>query len=234
MAGGMTFAHSVLDPMRPPPNTTSGSTSPRGFSLLEVMVVVVIVGALVTMAIPSISAQLRDRRTNQAANEIALVFRTARARALGRGGAVLVRFNAAGGSLPIASVEMREAVSGSASTTLCETAPVTSCSSTAWDDSSATPPWRRVSQFDPNLLSGVYAGLDVALYSATGSAIGSTSDVCFSPLGRAYFRTGTGSTPFGPLTSVPYVDVKRSDGVGLVRRVLFVPTGGARILAVTP
>ena len=36
------------------------------------MIVVIMVGVLVTLAIPAISTQMRDRRTNQAAHEVAM------------------------------------------------------------------------------------------------------------------------------------------------------------------
>ena len=52
------------------------------------MVVVVIITALAALAVPSILRQMRDRRTRQAAEEIASVYRQARLRALGRGAAV--------------------------------------------------------------------------------------------------------------------------------------------------
>src|SRR5260221_2493710 len=55
-----------------------------GFTLLELMIVVILIGVIVTLSIPSISSQMRDRRTNQAAHEVSLVFRQARALAMGR------------------------------------------------------------------------------------------------------------------------------------------------------
>src|SRR5258705_4537007 len=59
-----------------------------GFTLLELMVVIVLIGLLVTLGVPSIASTMRDRRTNQAAHQVALIYRQARALAMGRGAAV--------------------------------------------------------------------------------------------------------------------------------------------------
>src|SRR5882672_4231405 len=93
------------------PKRTARGTSRRhqaGFTLLEMMIVVVTVGVLAAMGLPSIAARMRDRRANQAAHEISLLYRRARAMAMGRGGAVLVRFDSSGQG----SVELREALNG--------------------------------------------------------------------------------------------------------------------------
>ena len=57
----------------------------RGFTLVELMVVVVMITVLATLAIPLVTEQLRDRRTQEAAERVAGVYRDARMRAMGRG-----------------------------------------------------------------------------------------------------------------------------------------------------
>jgi prepilin-type N-terminal cleavage/methylation domain-containing protein len=80
----------------------------RGFTLLEVVTTVIIVGILTAAALPGFAERMRDRRTNQAAQEIALMYRTARARAMGRGAAQLVRFLTA--NRPQGELRLLEAV----------------------------------------------------------------------------------------------------------------------------
>src|SRR5512146_66728 len=98
-------------PMFPDKHRARGAE--RGFTLVELIVVVIIIAVLAVMAIPTITQQMRSRRTQFAAKEVAALYRDARMRAMGRGSAVLVRFESnvtAEGRL-----EMREAVrSGSA------------------------------------------------------------------------------------------------------------------------
>src|SRR5512142_2995898 len=95
------------------------------------MVVVVIITALSALAIPSILRQMRDRRTRQAAEEVASVYRQARLRALGRGSAVLVRYTRTTGTY-----QTLEAVigpgTGAPAMAGCVQLPVASCINTDW------------------------------------------------------------------------------------------------------
>ena len=197
------------------------------------MVVVVIITALSALAIPSIVRQMRDRRTRQAAEEIAAIYRNARLRALGRGAAVMVRYASNAG------FQVREAVLGGGST--CATLPVTSCGNAIWDqNANIANGTQQVTTFNPT--TGVYDGVTIAALVGDPSVGGGSAtlttasvtafDLCFTPMGQALYRITAGATdPLFPMTGVPVVTVKRiTSGAqeGLQRVVVIPPNGLAR------
>jgi type IV fimbrial biogenesis protein FimT len=195
--------------------------SAAGFTLLELMVVIVMIGLLVALGIPSISAQMRDRRTNQAAHQVGLLYRQARALAMGRGSAVLVHFDA--GTVTQGKIEVREAQDVDPSR--CLSLPATSCSLANWNAASTQN--RLVTTFDPSLLD-VFSNVQLTFFSADNSTAGNAVDICFSPLGRPFRRLSfTGS--FTPLNEVPYIQVSPIDGFGSTRTVLIMPNGASRL-----
>jgi type II secretion system protein H len=192
-----------------------------GFTLLEVMIVVVTIGVLVTLAVPSIASLMRDRRTNQAAHEVALIYRQARARAMGRGSAVLVHFDA--GTVTQGRIEMREAID--VDPAHCQLLPATSCSLANW--SAGSPQNRLVREFDPSQLRA-FSNVQLKVFTADATAAGTAVDICFTPLGRPFRRLAfTGA--FAPMNEVPYVEVSPIDNRGLTRTVLIVPNGASRL-----
>ena len=188
------------------------------------MVVVIMIGIIAALSIPSIATQLRDRRTNQAAHEVSLLYRHARSLAMGRGGAVLVRFDGSAKG----KIEVREAIDEV--TGRCVNLPATSCSTANWD-AAKTSSNRLIKTFDVNN-NGPYANVKMAFFQADGTSAGSTVDVCFSPLGRPFRRlTYTGA--FVPMNDVPYLQVNRVDASnvaeGITRTVLVLPNGTSRL-----
>jgi type IV fimbrial biogenesis protein FimT len=175
------------------------------------------IGILVMLGIPSIAAQLRDRRTNQAAHEVALLYREARAVAMGRGTAVLVRYDSA----PRGVITVRQARNpGDPSN--CLGLPAPSCNTNNWDAANSI----EVGSFDVSKL-GAYDNVQLAFSNAASDTEG---DLCFSPLGRPFWRNvHVGVQNFQPLTDVPRIDVSPIDGIGLTRTVLVLPTGASRL-----
>jgi len=190
------------------------------------MVVVIIITALASLAIPSILRQMRDRRTRQAAEEIAALYRQARLRALGRGAAVMVRYKSDTG------FQLREGVVGGAGT--CARLPATSCQTTKWGQGPGVANGdQEITTFNPN--SGVYDGVTVQAYAGDPSTGGGsaeygasnqgTLDICFTPMGGTFFRIANGAT-LSRMTGIPAISVGRAGG--LTRVIIIPPNGLAR------
>jgi type IV fimbrial biogenesis protein FimT len=189
------------------------------------MVVVAIIAVLAVLAIPSIRERMRDRRTQEAAQRVALVYREGRMRAMGRGAAVLVRFDGSDSG----RFEVREGVRGTAGGggANCAALPAAGCQINAWQDGSDDS--RVISSFDPTK-SGVYEGVSIKLADTEGGDR-DNMDVCFTPMGRTYVRYNN-AAPFAPLVGVPTARVERvlnGERVGLERRVLILPNGASRL-----
>ena len=202
----------------------------RGFTLIELMVVVIIIGALAALAIPTISGQMRSRRAQFAAKEVSNLYRGARMRAMGRGSAVLVRFDRTVDT-DEGRFTVREAVRGEVGNAACDSMPVASCTVPDWTPGAAP------------LQSQAIGGLTLkgrAEYESIrararnpGNADQTVMDVCFTPMGRAFVRYAANG-PFTPLTAVPRVLLSRVDTgsgvpIGPVRWVLVLPNGSARL-----
>ncbi|MDX2056146.1 MAG: prepilin-type N-terminal cleavage/methylation domain-containing protein [Polyangiaceae bacterium] len=212
----------------------------QGFTLAELLVVVVIIGVLSVVAIPALVNRMRDRRVRQAGEEIATLYRNARLQAMGRGSAVLVRYTKSGN---VSSFEVREAVwggttpVGNASGANCQRLPSSSCSTNTaglaqtWATANPATDDNRV--IDRLNLTAVGQDLRSTLLPPTGAEL-NYLDVCFSAMGRSFRRTAANGQ-FVPLVGVHQVNVGRYPGaatqpVGVERMVAILPNGAARIL----
>lgn len=178
-----------------------------------------IIGILAAIALPQIAGRLRERRADQAAQQIALTFRNARLRALGQGSSVLVSYTVASG------FRVLEALPSLTNCTLPRL-PL-SCSNMTWNLATTT---REVEHFDPSASSGatgLYQGLTLAITAQPSGTTATTLDICFSPRGRSYTRLST-ANPLLPMTGIFDIQIGRGANT-LQRHVSVLPNGMARL-----
>jgi type II secretory pathway pseudopilin PulG len=198
------------------------------------MAVVVIIGIASAAALPSFTERVRERRSSQAAEEIALLYKMARARALGRGAAQMVELTPGISGGMNVTFKVREAIQqNDAALTVgtCGPLPLTTC----YNDWSAVAVGnnRLVDQFPRD--GALYANLEAKLYATAASNDGAVvGQVCFTPSGRAFTRADAGGV-WAPVIEIPRIQVKRyvfgttDKYVGLTRTVLLPPSGAARL-----
>lgn len=197
----------------------------RGFSLIEMMAVVTIIGIVAVVASPTFTWLLRDRRVDSVATGFSDIYRLGRARAMGRGSAVVLTFDNSV-ALPTPSkrfghVSMREAVLGPGAPSHAML-PSTSCLRTDWSNASATS--RFVVAYEDRYKRNEPA--KSVFLNPLGSKV-SFVQICYTPRGRSFIRYANGS-PWLPLTGVPSIRVTNDD-TGLVRFVVLPPNGAARV-----
>jgi type IV fimbrial biogenesis protein FimT len=180
--------------------------------MMELLAVLVIIGILAAVASPSFVDVMRDRRVNRSAQAIAELYRMARARSMGRGGAVMVRWNSTGGTGSTPFFEVYEAI-----TSATDAVPVSSC----MVGFSASGFSQRIATLQPTL--GYFS---LANVSFIGGA--TRQDVCFTPRGRSFSRA-LPTDAFTPMLSVSEINVVNSK-TSLSRRVFVPPNGAARLL----
>lgn len=193
----------------------------RGFTLVELMVVVMIVAILAVIAVPMVAQRMRDRRTLQAAHEVSSLYRDARMRAMGRGSAVLVRYDGK-------AFEVREAVRGTDDPAGCRRLPISSCLSPAWE-SPPTTSNQRVRSLDFGEVEGLK--LEISAFKGDDAEVAPFMDVCFTPMGRTWVRYEENGT-WDVLASVAEATIWReanSERIGLTRSVVIPPNGNARL-----
>lgn len=195
----------------------SARTNQRGFTLVEMMTVVIMITVLASAAVPLATRQMRDRRVQEVAQQIATTYQNARMRAMGRGGAILVRYTP-GTPGTFTTLEAQRGPNSTANgiaNAACAALPVPSCLTTPWNTPAAQQ-YRTVSTLEWN-------DDDLTVTMNGGEAL----DICFTPGGRA-FSAKTGQA-LAPLTGMFTATVGRQTSNTRSRDVLVLPNGASRL-----
>jgi type IV fimbrial biogenesis protein FimT len=182
------------------------------------MVVVLIIGITAALATPTITGQVRERRSRDTAQRIAQLYSVARMRALGRGTAVLVRYRAATGFSVLESVQgAAQAALQNAASVTCANQPGLGCLANNWGN----PQTSRV-------VTTLVPAADLTVTARDQGATAQTSmDICFTPMGRSFISFDS-SAPTGAMVGATTVQIQRT-GKGLLRTVAILPNGMARL-----
>lgn len=202
--------------------------------MVELLAVIAVVGLLAAASAPSFIHFLRDRRVADAGAEIMNTFRYARARAMGRGTAVDVRFRSAPAALaglnvadPAARLVVKEAVLGGVGNQASLGTP--NCLGTDWDVGGAATPnaaSRYIMMFDER--RDRFHPATASFHDHNNALVAGDVDICFSPRGRVWVNYDDGAG-FVALPGVPYIEVLNGDN-GMIRRVIIPPSGAARLI----
>lgn len=213
------------------------------FTLIELMVVVILIGILAAIAVPSLLQQTIDRHVYEDALSVNDLVREARMHAIGRGSAVMLAMTTAGGAP--GTFTAYEAVQPNPQLGGANSLPASSCKGpTNWAlNTTANGAAQSASQF-AQVQFGTYEtdhGITARIFTSAGGALAteSTAYLCFTPLGRTYVVDG-GDVQAGmfdnalPMQETLQIEVARrsgSDIVGIVRSVLIPPNGVTRLLS---
>jgi type II secretion system protein H len=195
--------------------------SAAGFTLIELMVVVIIISIVAVAAIPSMLTAQQERRTFQGAADFAALFREGRSRAAGRGVPVQIALTNISGQ---ATGVLREAPSKADPATMALAQG--GCAGTNW---AGLPVLERT-----EIAGGVYAeNSTVVTMVAQGNPV-QTATICFTPGGRVFMSTVNGLGADQANGGVVELIITREPNnivTGITRRVILPTTGAPRIIS---
>jgi prepilin-type N-terminal cleavage/methylation domain-containing protein len=200
--------------------------SPGGFTLMELMVVVIIISVFAAMALPSMLQGRHERRAFGAAADISAIIREARTRAIGRGAAQLVTLKFGNGGVTRGTFAHFENADPGTREPQAD-----GCKLAEWNTAAASSGSVRISAFS---LDG---GVDVNAQLETSQLIGGAKSIadlhlCFAPSGRVYAANGSLAALRSsngmpePIT----IQIERTGGGGMLRSVVVLPSGATRIV----
>jgi Tfp pilus assembly protein FimT len=193
---------------------------------MELMVVVVIIGVLTVLAVPSMLGGQNEKRAFQAAADVSAILREGRARAMGRGMAIAATLDSTGSEMHVVLYE--DPLSVTVAGTTFEQ--VGGCKGTDW--TTAT----EVGRVD--IAGGIYTQIGVKSRILIGGVQKTKAVVCFAPSGRTFMGEQVTSPndlyKYSGMIDVMEIEVARKPGgtqAGVARSVVFTPSGATRIVS---
>jgi type II secretory pathway pseudopilin PulG len=194
------------------------------------MVVVVIIAIMATIAVPLFSSRMQGRRLLQSAQQIADLYRGSRARALGRGAAVMVTVNLSTYAFQVLEGVEGDTMAAASGRAQCGNLPARGCLTNNWGNVSAGAVVGTARQIEGFGNQPITAAVQVGTTTPSGPVVG----VCFSPGGRTYVNTTGTWTPdsWSSLNTLMTINVTSTNPSATTQRnynVLILPNGAARI-----
>lgn len=199
-----------------------------GFTVIEILVVVLIVTLLAAIAVPGISKRARGNRARALAEQVATAYRGGRLNALGRGAATVVRYDQTAGTVTVLEAIQGTVVATAGLGAACATMPVNSCTAslTQWDPGATTNQVLSTA----NITGEGDFTTSMQARAADGTASSNpVIDICFTPAGRTFVRGGATAAAlpaFVPMAGSARVAI--TDPEGVVRVAAIPPNGAAR------
>ncbi|MBL9023685.1 MAG: prepilin-type N-terminal cleavage/methylation domain-containing protein [Myxococcales bacterium] len=197
----------------------------RGFTLVELMVVVMIIAISAALAIPSMMDVVRSRRVQKAGVQIFAVLQEARGRAFGRGSAVVASWRGTNGGL-LSISEVQRDMDGDSDPEVPEPLCWAAAAPAAFGAAERKVSfWTQSSAAEGNLI--ITTTLNAETYPATAPTANGDLDLCFTPRGQLFQRAPVNPpNPWVRATSVYTWRIQRA--ISGVPEMAFVPGRGDR------
>lgn len=166
----------------------------RGFTLVELMVVVMIIAVSAALSIPAIRDIVRSRRVQRTGAQLFAILQESRGRAFGRGSAVIVQWKGTNGGLLTVS-EVQRDLDGDGDPEVPE--PLCSAAAAPAPFGASTTKisyWTQSQNVEGNTVISTTTNAEV--YPGAQPAVLGNLDLCFTPKGMLYQRAPVDTGPW--------------------------------------